>query len=106
MKVNILNSKKISEMVKNKEFKLIIDLRQEELYLAGHLPEAVNIPTSEINDNLEYIRSITNEGILLYCANGNQSITVGKVLLLDGFNNVYSLDNGMKNYKYELYKKF
>ena len=104
MKVNILNSKKISEMVKNNEFKLIIDLREEELYLAGHLPESVNIPTGEINSNLEYIRSITNEGILLYCANGNQSITVGKVLLLDGFSNVYSLANGIKNYKYKLYK--
>ena len=104
MKVNILNSKKISEMVKNNEFKLIIDLREEELYLAGHLPESVNIPTGEINGNLKYIRSITNEGILLYCANGNQSITVGKVLLLDGFSNVYSLANGIKNYKYKLYK--
>lgn len=72
MTVNILNSKKISEMIKNREFKLIIDLR--------------------------------NEDILLYCANGHQSITVGKVLLLNGFNNVYSLDNGIKYYKYELYK--
>jgi len=104
MKVNILNSKKISEMVKNNEFKLIIDLREEELYLEGHLPKAVNIPTGEINDNLEQIRSITNEGILLYCTNGNQSITVGKVLLLDGFNNVYSLANGIKNYRHKLYK--
>lgn len=104
MMVIILNSKKISEMVKNNEFKLIIDLREEELYLEGHLPKAVNIPTGEINDNLEQIRSITNEGILLYCANGNQSITVGKVLLLDGFNNVYSLANGIKNYRHKLYK--
>ncbi|WP_419726543.1 rhodanese-like domain-containing protein [Terrisporobacter petrolearius] len=104
MMVNILNSKKISEMVKNNEFKLIIDLREEELYLEGHLPKAVNIPTGEINDNLEQIRSITNEGILVYCTNGNQSITVGKVLLLDGFNNVYSLANGIKNYRYKLYK--
>lgn len=104
MKVNILNSKKISQMVKNKEFKLIIDLRQEDFYLAGHLPDAINIPTNEINDNLEYIRNTTNEDILLYCANGNQSITVGKILLLDGFNNVYSLANGIKDYKYELYK--
>ncbi|WP_343344042.1 rhodanese-like domain-containing protein [Terrisporobacter petrolearius] len=104
MKVNILNSKKISEMVKNNEFKLIIDLRDEELYLEGHLPKAVNIPTGEINDNLEQIRSVTNDGILVYCANGNQSIAVGKVLLLDGFNNVYSLANGIKNYRYKLYK--
>ncbi|WP_265588792.1 rhodanese-like domain-containing protein [Terrisporobacter petrolearius] len=43
MKVNILNSKKISEMVKNNEFKLIIDLREEELYLEGHLPKAVKV---------------------------------------------------------------
>ncbi len=104
MKVNILNSKKISEMVKNKEFKLIIDLRQEEDYLQGHLLDSINIPTNQINDNLEIIRSVTNEDILLYCANGNQSITVGKVLLLDGFKNVYSLANGINGYKYKLYK--
>lgn len=104
MKVHILNSKKISEMVKNKTFKLIIDLRQEEFYLEGHLPGAINIPTNKINDNLEYIRSITNEDLLLYCASGNQSVTVGKVLLLDGFNNVYSLANGINDYKYKIYK--
>ncbi len=104
MKVNILNSKKISEMVKNEEFKLIIDLRQEEDYLQGHLLDSINIPTNQINDNLEIIRSVTNEDILLYCANGNQSITVGKVLLLGGFKNVYSLANGINGYKYKLYK--
>lgn len=104
MKVNVLNGRKIDEMIKNKEFKLIIDLRQEDSYLEGHLIEAINIPINQINDHLEYIRSITNEDILLYCANGNQSITVGKVLIINGFNNVYSLANGIKYYKYKLYK--
>lgn len=104
MKVNILNSKQTSEMIKNKEFKLIIDLRQEEFYLEGHLLDAINIPTNEINDNLEKIRSITNDYILIYCTNGNQSISVGNVLLIYGFKNIYSLDNGIKDYNYELYK--
>ena len=104
MKVNILNSKKIIKMIKNKEFQLIIDLRQEEFYLEGHLFDAINIPTNEINDNLEYIRSITNEDILLCCVNGNQSITVGKVLPRGGFTIVHSLADGITDYTYVLYK--
>ena len=104
MKVNILNAKKTREMINSKQFKLIIDLREEESYLEGHLPNAINIPTNEINDNLDYIRSITNQDILLYCSAGNQSVAVGKILLLEGFNNIYSLANGTKYYKYELYK--
>lgn len=104
MTVSVLNSKKVSKMIKNKEFKLIIDLRQKDSYFMGHLPGAINIPTNEINDNIEYIRNITNANILLYCTNGSQSVTIGKILILNGFNNVYSLADGIKYYKYELYK--
>lgn len=104
MKVNKLNSKIVSEKIKNNEFKLIIDLRSKDSYLISHLPGAINIPTNEINDYLDYIRSVTNEDILLYCNVGSQSMTVGKVLLINGFNNIYSLANGIKSYNYELYK--
>ncbi len=104
MKVNKLNSKIVSEKIKNNEFKLIIDLRSKDSYLISHLPGAINIPTNEINDYLDYIRSVTNEDILLYCNAGSQSMTVGKVLLINGFNNIYSLANGIKSYNYELYK--
>ena len=104
MKVIEINSKKANEMIKANKFSLIIDLREEELYLKGHIPYAINIPTYEINDHIDYIRSMSSKNILLYCTSGIQSISVGKVLLSSGFKNVYSVYKGMENYNYKIVK--
>lgn len=104
MNVIEINSKKANEMIKNNKFNLIIDLREEGLYLEGHIPGAINIPTYEINDHIDYLRSISSKNILLYCTSGIQSLSVGKVLLISGFKNVYSLYNGIENYNYKIVK--
>lgn len=104
MNVIEINSRKANEMIKNKKFNLIIDLREEELYLEGHISGAINIPTYEINDHIDYLRHISGENILLYCSKGIQSLSVGKVFLISGFKNVYSLHNGIENYNYKIVK--
>ena len=105
MRVKTLNAYEVNRKIKNREFKLIIDLRSEELYATGHLPGAINIPTNQINDYLGYIRSITNDNILLYCAVGSQSSATGKVLLINGFKNVFHLKNGIVKYNYKLQRE-
>ena len=89
-------------MIDNSQFDLIIDLRTRENYLNGHLPGAINIPINELTDKVDFLNQYKNKDIILYCAVGSQSRSVCKVLALNGFNKLYSLSRGIKDYKYEL----
>ncbi|MGL6107577.1 rhodanese-like domain-containing protein [Romboutsia sp.] len=102
MGVVVLKGNKVKQMIDNKEFDLIIDLRNRENYLAGHLPNAINIPLNEIPDNMDYLNQYKVKSIIMYCGIGIQSRSAAKVLALNGFEKIYSLSNGIKEYKYEL----
>ncbi|MGL5313443.1 MAG: rhodanese-like domain-containing protein [Peptostreptococcaceae bacterium] len=102
MGIASLKACKVKEMIEKNQFDLIIDLRQSEYYEAGHLPNAINIPLNCIPDNLKFLEEYKNKAIILYCGIGTQSRNAAKVLALNGFEKVYSLSNGLKDYKYDL----
>lgn len=102
MQITTLEASKIKAMIDNNQFNLIIDLRNEENYSKGHLPGAINIPINEITDNMDFLEPYKNKSIMLYCGIGSQSKSVCKVLALNGFQQLYSLFRGIKEYKYEL----
>ncbi|MGL4912796.1 MAG: rhodanese-like domain-containing protein [Romboutsia sp.] len=102
MQITTLEASKIKYMIDNNQFDLIIDLRNEENYSKGHLPGAINIPINEITDNMAFLEAYKNKSIMLYCGIGSQSKSVCKVLALNGFQQLYSLFRGIKEYKYEL----
>lgn len=104
MGITILDSKQVKEMIDKNEFELVIDIRNNENYLNGHLQSAINIPMNEITDNLAFLEKYKNKKILLYCGIGSQSKTTCKVLSLNGFEKLYSLHKGIKSYKYSLEK--
>ncbi len=95
-----ISAKKVKEMIDNDEFDLIIDLRNKENYEKSHLTNSINIPINEITDMLNYLEKYKERSILLYCGIGHQSKTVGKVLVLNGFSKIYTLSNGINDYKY------
>lgn len=102
MTVISLKANKLKEMIDNNKIDLIIDVRSNENYLKGHIPNSINIPINEIPDKLKLLEGYKEKHIVLYCGIGSQSISAGKVLLLNGYKNIYSLSNGIKNYKFEL----
>ncbi len=94
MPVKIINRRQTKQMLDNNKFALIIDLRDYDEYVQNHLPGAINIPINEILDRINEIRQYQRGNVLLYCEHGIKSISAGKVLILNGFKNVYSLDKG------------
>lgn len=95
MTVNIITAKQTQQMLQNGKFSLVIDLRNYDEFLQGHLSGAINIPVNEILDRIGEIKKYRNGNILLYCEHGIKSISAGKVLILNGFKKVYSLDKGI-----------
>ncbi len=89
---------------------ILIDVRTNEEFLSGHIPEAVNIPYEEIQNRIEEIRQLTDsrkgEGsafLILYCDHGNTSLRAARDLYRMGFavKNVYG---GLSGYRGPLVK--
>jgi rhodanese-related sulfurtransferase len=80
----------------------ILDVRPAEEFAAGHLPGAVNIPLSELEQNLEKFQS--SEEIIAYCRGPHCVLAFDAVARLraKGFN-ARRLDGGFPEWKLEGY---
>ena len=80
--------------IKKDEY-LLIDVRSKKEYLEGHLNGAINIPLSNIKENINEIEK--DKKILLYCQSGLRSKKAFKILEDLGYKNVYNLKGGLEN---------
>jgi len=80
---------------------LIIDVRPEAEYKAGHIENAINMLSDTIGDNVSAIEAWKNMPIVVYCNTGRRSAAAADVLLKKGFKEVYNAD-GVKQYAYNL----
>jgi phage shock protein E len=67
---------------------LIIDVRSEEEFSAGHFSSAINIPHDQIASRLDELKAHSQKGIVLYCHSGTRAGTAEKVLKSNGFTKV------------------
>ena len=97
-------SREVKELLDNDalgEFQLL-DVRQPREYEAGHIPGAKLIPLGE----LEYRHGELDKdrGIVSYCRSGHRSVAASTLLCGLGFENVYSLNGGIRKWDYEVVK--
>ena len=68
---------------------VIIDVREPEEFLAGHVAGAINIPPREILAGLADLKSIDkNSKIIVYCRTGARSAVALNIFYSLGYNNV------------------
>ena len=73
---------------------LLLDVRTQEEYDAGHIADAVLIPVDELSDRMSEIEVDQDTPILVYCRSGNRSAVASDLLVNAGFNQVYNLLGG------------
>ncbi len=78
---------------------MIIDVREEYMYKVGHIPKAINIPYTDLEDYKNKLPH--NKLIILYCDRGNISLLAARDLIKEGYN-IKSLYGGIKAYGGEL----
>lgn len=74
---------------------LIIDLRDKEDYLKGHIPSAVNIPYDDLAD--EIINLNRKKLFIFYCDRGNISLMAARDLMKYGCR-IKSMYGGIRAY--------
>jgi phage shock protein E len=70
---------------------LVIDVRSPREFLAGHIPQAVNIPLEDLNEVLPQRLPEKNRVILLHCLSGTRSGMAKRQLRALGYPNVFNL---------------
>lgn len=86
---------------------LIVDLRDEADYHAGHIEHAVNIPPNEVLDFFRTrIDPASFTSIFFVCNNGNLSGYVTGVMQLLGFKNTFAVRFGLCAWDREIAEKY
>lgn len=79
----------------NHESALIVDVRPEAEFNAGHITAARNIPAADFAGKISTIEKYKDKPIILVCNSGRASLGLGRTLRKQGFSNVSSLSGGM-----------
>ena len=79
---------------------IILDVRTEEEYNSGHIPNAILIPNETITDKMPDLLPDLEAEILIYCRSGNRSAQAAKKLIAIGYTNVYDF-GGIIDWPYD-----
>ncbi len=74
---------------------VLIDVREQDEFDICHLDNAVLVPLSQFQQQIEDLKSYTNKEVVCYCHHGTRSLQAALWMLKNGFNNVKSLKGGI-----------
>lgn len=80
---------------------IILDVRTQDEYDAGHIAGAILVPNETILDTTPAELPDLNAEILVYCRSGNRSAQAAKKLIAMGYTNVYDF-GGIIDWPYEV----
>jgi rhodanese-related sulfurtransferase len=72
---------------------ILIDVREDDEWRAGHAPDAVHLPMMQVPERLAEIPA--DRDVVIVCRSGHRSSEVVRYLIAQGFDNVRNLADGM-----------
>jgi rhodanese-related sulfurtransferase len=74
---------------------LVLDLRGKELYDAGHIGEARNVPAADLESQAESLKKWRDKTVITYCDSGTSGASGARTLMKLGFTKVFNLHGGL-----------
>lgn len=90
-----ISPQQAAETVKN-DTAVIIDVRTQEEWDAGHIPGAIHIPLSEVKGRLDEFKGYEGKTLVMQCRSGRRSAKAANILLEAGYEDVSNLTGGIK----------
>jgi len=98
-----ISQEKAKEMMVD-EAVLILDVRRQDEFDAGHIPGAVLLPVESIDEaSAAAVIPEKNTVVLVYCRSGNRSKTASQALAELGYTNIHEF-GGINTWPYEIEK--
>lgn len=80
-----------------------LDVRTKDEFELGSIPGAINIPIDDLRDNLHLLNK--SNTIVAFCAVGLRGYLAARILMQNGFENVFNLNGGYKTWEYAVKKQ-
>jgi rhodanese-related sulfurtransferase len=74
---------------------LVLDVREDKEFAAGHIPKAKHIPLGQLAGRLNELDKFKNKPVLVTCRSGNRSARACGMLKKAGFETVYNHAGGI-----------
>jgi rhodanese-related sulfurtransferase len=78
----------------------VLDVRTPEEFAAGHIPGAKLVPLQVIEGMLSELDK--DQKYVVVCRSGNRSTEASGILAENGFKNIYNMNGGLNEWKYDL----
>ncbi len=75
---------------------IVIDVREPEEFLKGHIENAINTPLGNLPTHLPKLEANKHKPVLIACQTGTRSASAGKLLTKAGFDQVFVITGGMQ----------
>ena len=93
---NVSNISQQELLEANSNNLVIVDVRTPEEFQQGHVPNAINVPLSNIIDNPDILASSKEKPIVLYCRSGYRAGKAAEALQKNGHQNLRHLKGDMQ----------
>ena len=84
-----ISQEEAKEMMGRDDGHVIVDVRRQDEYDAGHIPGAILIPNESIGHGAPEALPDYDQIILIYCRSGNRSKQASEKLAAMGYTNIY-----------------
>ena len=98
--VNI-TAEEAKQIIDTEEDYIILDVRTQEEYDQGHIPDAILIPDTEVEAKAEEVLTDKDQLILVYCRSGRRSKLASEILVELGYTNIKEF-GGIIDWPYEV----
>ena len=93
-----IDGKALEALMSDGKGLVIVDVREPELFTAGHIKGAINIPYDDAKPRI--VKELApKDRIVFVCHGGPMGDELGKMLVQNGYPDVYNLTGGMKKWK-------
>ncbi|MGM9775899.1 MAG: rhodanese-like domain-containing protein [Candidatus Coprenecus sp.] len=97
-----ITAEEAKSMMEEQPDAVILDVREQDEYDAGHIPGAVLLPVGTINKKTAASAIPEKDTVVLvYCRSGNRSKTASQALADLGYTQIYEF-GGIKDWPYEV----
>lgn len=96
--VTTIDGPQLERLMADGKALMIVDVREPELFAAGHIPGAINIPYDDAKPRIVSELS-PQDRIVFVCHGGPMGDELGLLLVGRGFGSVHNLNGGMKKWK-------
>ena len=97
-----ITAEEAKSMMEEQPDAVILDVREQDEYDAGHIPGAVLLPVGTINEETAASAIPKKDTVVLvYCRSGNRSKTASQALADLGYTQIYEF-GGIKDWPYEV----